>query len=148
MKWWKTALAVLLIALSLFAMYQWNLQGKARLASLQAELTAVKEAARAEAEKDPDEEVYKSGKTFFVIPKDWIYSCSTKVQTGSRVGIYSMRLREKIGSFDVSLADAERIELACTLEEYYGIHDLIYDEEFLKSGGGEDLLITTEAKNE
>lgn len=126
MRWWKTVLAIMLIIASLYAMYQWNMQGKAKLASVQAELAAVKEAAMADAERDPDEDVYKSGRTFFVIPRNWVYSCSVKVKAGSRIGIYSMRLRDKLGSFAVSYADPERIEIACSLDDYYRIHDLIY----------------------
>lgn len=126
MRWWKTVLAIMLIIASLYAMYQWNMQGRAKLASVQAELAAVKEAAMADAERDPDEDVYKSGRTFFVIPRNWVYSCSVKVKAGSRIGIYSMRLRDKLGSFAVSYADPERIEIACSLDDYYRIHDLIY----------------------
>ena len=143
MKWWKTAISLAIIAASLYAMFTWNMQGKEKIAALQAELNQAKaaadEAARIEAEKDPYEDVYKRGNTFFVIPSEWIYSRSTQVQTGSRVGIYSMELREKIGSFNVALSNDDCIEIECTVDEYYMIHDLLSENE-------SDLLITSEAR--
>ncbi|MBR5926470.1 MAG: hypothetical protein IKZ78_03835, partial [Firmicutes bacterium] len=102
MKWWKTLIGLALIALSLYAMYMWNLKGKEAYARAALEAAEREEALKLEEAKDPYEEIYEEGMSFYVIPSDWIYSKSSKLKSGATVGIYSMALREKFGSFVVA----------------------------------------------
>ena len=144
MKWWKTMLGMILIALSLYAMYTWSLKGKEAYARAALEAAEREAAVKAEEAKDPYEGIYKKDMSFYVIPSDWIYSKSTKMQSGSTVGIYSMALREKFGSFAVAFVGADSVEIVCTLDDYYRIIDnikLLTESDLIT----EDLLLVMEA---
>ncbi len=144
MKWWKTMLGLMLIALSLYAMYIWSLKGKEAYARAALEASEREAAIKAEEAKDPYEGMYKKDMSFYVIPSDWIYSRSTKMQSGSTVGVYSMALREKFGSFGVAIVSDDSVEIVCTLDDYYRITDnirLLAESEMIT----EDLLLVMEA---
>ncbi|MBR6025953.1 MAG: hypothetical protein IK069_04265 [Firmicutes bacterium] len=144
MKWWKTLIGLALIALSLYAMYMWNLKGKEAYAKAALEAAEREEALKLEEAKDPYEEIYEEGMSFYVIPSDWIYSKSSKLKSGATVGIYSMALREKFGSFVVAFVSDPSIEIICTLDDYYAINDniaLLRESELLS----DDLLLVMEA---
>ena len=144
MKWWKTLIGLALIAVSLYAMYIWSMKGREAYARAALEAAQREEAVKLEEAKDPYEEIYEKDMSFYVIPSDWIYSKSTKLKSGASVGIYSMALREKFGSFSVAFVSEQSIEIICTLDDYYRINDsiaLLRESELLT----EDLLLVMEA---
>lgn len=137
-------LGLMLIALSLYAMYTWSLKGKEAYARAALEASEREAAIKAEEAKDPYEGMYKKDMSFYVIPSDWIYSRSTKMQSGSTVGVYSMALKEKFGSFGVAFVSDDSVEIVCTLDDYYRITDnirLLAESEMIT----EDLLLVMEA---
>lgn len=137
-------LGLMLIALSLYAMYTWSLKGKEAYARAALEASEREADIKAEEAKDPYEGMYKKDMSFYVIPSDWIYSRSTKMQSGSTVGVYSMALREKFGSFGVAFVSDDSVEIVCTLDDYYRITDnirLLAESEMIT----EDLLLVMEA---
>ena len=129
MKWWKTALGILLIAAAVAAMYFWNAKGREKMMALEAE----KAAAEAEKEVVVDSRigVLALEKSYFVIPKTQIYHISNYIKAGDIVGIYHIEhldtdeeyTPEKYGSFEIANIGEDTVEIICDLSDFSVLYD-------------------------
>jgi len=148
----KTIIAILLIALAAFAMYLWNEKGREKAELAQAELLA---AAEAEEKRDPYEDIYNSGKSFFPIPKNWVSTVSSKLNVGNTVKIYYKQVTvneeteedldyeivlfdkkdyqeyeaQYFGTYKVASVSDKEIEIICNLNDFTSMENLVKDEE-------------------